>query len=297
MNAAVAQGDRGRPGGVGERERLGATLVLSLLVHGMVILGVGFALNEAAPVLPTLDVILTEASTALTPEQADFLAQASNRGGGEHDEATRPRDRQTGKLPQAETGVAPAPMRAQAPAPSPPPRARIVSSTQGRDQVARAEATPPVELPRPLPEGERNIDRELAMARLAAEIHQDRERYAKRPNRKFVSASTREYEYAAYLRDWVDRVERIGNLNYPDEARRRRLAGQVVISVAIRRDGSVERAEVVDSSGQPLLDQAALRIVRLAEPYPPLPVTAEDVDVLHVTRTWQFLPGGEMIDR
>ena len=297
MNAAVAQGDRGRPGGVGERERLGATLVLSLLVHGMVILGVGFALNEAAPVLPTLDVILTEASTALTPEQADFLAQASNRGGGEHDEARRPRDRQTGKLPQAETGVAPAPMRAQAPAPSPPPRARIVSSTQGRDQVARADATPPVELPRPLPEGERNIDRELAMARLAAEIHQDRERYAKRPNRKFVSASTREYEYAAYLRGWVDRVERIGNLNYPDEARRRRLAGQVVISVAIRRDGSVERAEVVDSSGQPLLDQAALRIVRLAEPYPPLPVTAEDVDVLHVTRTWQFLPGGEMIDR
>ena len=296
MNAAVAQGDRGRPGGVGERERLGATLVLSLLVHGMVILGVGFALNEAAPVLPTLDVILTEASTALTPEQADFLAQASNRGGGEHDEARRPRDRQTGKLPQAETGVAPAPMRAQAPTPSPPPRARIVSSTQGREQVARAEATPPVELPRP-PEGERNIDRELAMARLAAEIHQDRERYAKRPNRKFVSASTREYEYAAYLRGWVDRVERIGNLNYPDEARRRRLAGQVVISVAIRRDGSVERAEVVDSSGQPLLDQAALRIVRLAEPYPPLPVTAEDVDVLHVTRTWQFLPGGEMIDR
>lgn len=297
MNAAVAQGDRDRPGGVGERERLGATLVLSLLVHGMVILGVGFALNEAAPVLPTLDVILTEASTALTPEQADFLAQASNRGGGEHDDARRPRDRQTGKLPQAETGVAPAPMRAQAPAPSPPPRARIVSSTQGRDQVARAEATPPVVVSRPLPEGERNIDRELAMARLAAEIHQDRERYAKRPNRKFVSASTREYEYAAYLRGWVDRVERIGNLNYPDEARRRRLAGQVVISVAIRRDGSVERAEVVDSSGQPLLDQAALRIVRLAEPYPPLPATAEDVDVLHVTRTWQFLPGGEMIDR
>ena len=70
MNAAVAQGDRGRPGGVGERERLGATLVLSLLVHGMVILGVGFALNEAAPVLPTLDVILTEASTALITAKA-----------------------------------------------------------------------------------------------------------------------------------------------------------------------------------------------------------------------------------
>ena len=291
MNAAVAQG------GIGERERLRATLVLSLLVHGMLVLGVGFALNEAAPVLPTLDVILTEATTTLTPEQADFLAQARNRGGGEHDEARRPRDRQAGRLSQAETGVAPAPMRAQAPAPSPPPEARVVTSARGQQRVAQAEATPPVETRRPLPLGERNIDRELAMARLAAEIHQDRERYAKRPNRKFVSASTREYEYASYLRAWVDRVERIGNLNYPDEARRRRLEGQVVISVAIRRDGTVERAEVVDSSGQPLLDQAALRIVRLAEPYPPLPATAEEVDVLHVTRTWPFLAGGEMIDR
>jgi len=300
MNAVVAEGGPARPGGpggIGERERLRATLVLSLLVHGMVVLGVGFALDEAAPVLPTLDVILTEATSSLTPEQADFLAQASNRGGGEHDEARRPRDRQAGKLPQVESGVAPAPVRAQAPTPSPPPEARVVTSTRGRDPVARAEATPPVETPRPLPPGERNIDRELAMARLAAEIHQDRERYAKRPNRKFVSASTREYEYASYLRAWVDRVERIGNLNYPDEARRRRLAGQVVISVAIRRDGTVERAEVVDSSGQPLLDQAALRIVRLAEPYPPLPATTEEVDVLHVTRTWQFLAGGEMIDR
>ena len=300
MSAAAARDGAvaaAAPGGIGERQRLGATLVLSLLVHGMVVLGVGFALNEAAPVLPTLDVILTEASSALTPEQADFLAQASNRGGGEHDEARRPRDRQTGQLPQPEPGVAPAPMRAQAPAPSPPPQARVVSSTRGDRPVPRAEATPPVEARRPLPEGERDIDRELAMARLAAEIHQDRERYARRPNRKFVSASTREYAYASYLRAWVDRVERIGNLNYPDEARRRRLAGQVVISVAIRRDGSVERAEVVDSSGQPLLDQAALRIVRLAEPYPPLPSTAEDVDVLHVTRTWQFLPGGGMVDR
>ena len=187
MNAAVAQG------GIGERERLRATLVLSLLVHGMLVLGVGFALNEAAPVLPTLDVILTEATTTLTPEQADFLAQASNRGGGEHDEARRPRDRQAGRLSQAETGVAPAPMRAQAPAPSPPPEARVVTSARGQQRVAQAEATPPVETRRPLPPGERNIDRELAMARLAAEIHQDRERYAKRPNRKFVSASTREY--------------------------------------------------------------------------------------------------------
>ena len=86
----------------------------------------------------------------------------------------------------------------------------------------------------------------------------------------------------------------MGNLNYPDEARRKRLAGQLVISVAVRRDGSIEQTRIIQSSGIPLLDSTALRIVRLAEPFPPLPETDEHIDILHVTRTWNFLPVGEV---
>jgi protein TonB len=137
----------------------------------------------------------------------------------------------------------------------------------------------------------------MEMARRAAEIQLRSEAYAKRPKRRFVSASTREYAYAAYMRQWVDRVERIGNLNYPDEARRRRIGGLLVISVAIRRDGSIEKAVIVESSHIPMLDDAALRIVRLSEPFAPLPETQEHIDILHVTRTWQFMPGGELVDR
>lgn len=280
---------------IGANERLSATFVLSLLVHGMIVLGIGFALDDAAPVLPTLDVILTETTSPLTQKQADFLAQASNQGGGEHDRSNRPRDAQIGQLPQAESGVAPRPMQAQSPQPQPPPQARVITSPRADTRAPMPEATPQAD-ETPLPRGPEKIDRDLAMARLAAEIHLRSERYAKRPKRKFVSASTQEYAYAGYLRAWVDRVERVGNLNYPDEARRRRLAGTLVISVAIRRDGSVERAEIIQSSGTRLLDDAALRIARLAEPYPPLPKTEENVDILHVTRTWNFLPGGELID-
>ena len=283
------------PGGIGERERLGATLVLSLLVHGMLVLGIGFALEEAAPVLPTLDVILTRTTSPLTQAQADFLAQASNQGGGEDEASRRPRDAQAGQLPQDEAGVAQRAVRAQSPDVAPPPEARVVASRDGEDAVPAPDATPRAD-EQPLPRGEERIERDLAMARLAAEIHLQSERYAKRPKRKFVSASTQEWVYATYLRAWVDRVERVGNLNYPDEARRRQLSGTLVISVAIRRDGSVERAEVIQSSGTRLLDDAALRIARLAEPYPPLPRTDEEIDVLHVTRTWNFLPGGELID-
>ena len=284
------------PPRIGENERLGATLVLSALLHAMLILGLGFALDDAAPVLPTLDVILTQTQTALTPRQADFLAQANNQGGGEHDKSSRPRDDQAGRAPQEERGVAPRPMRAQSPAPQPPPETRVISSPRGEQPIPVPRAQPQVQ-PDALPDGREKIDHDMAMARLAAEIQLNSQRYAKRPKRKFVSASTREYAYATYLRGWVDRVERVGNLNYPDEARRRRIGGLLVISVAVRRDGSVERADVIQSSRIPMLDEAALRIVRLSEPFAPLPKTQEDIDILHVTRTWQFLPGGELIDR
>ena len=280
---------------IGDGQRLSATMVLSLLLHGMLILGVGFVLNDAAPVLPTLDVILTQTQSPLTQKQADFLAQASNQGGGEDEKTNRPRDAQAGVIAQAESGVAPRPLQAQSPSPRPPPEARVISSTRADQPMPMPDARVQSD-ETPLPPGQEKIDRDLAMARLAAEIHLRSERYAKRPKRKFVSASTQEYAWAGYLRAWVDRVERVGNLNYPDEARRRNLSGQLVISVAIRRDGSVERAEVIQSSGIKLLDAAALRIARLAEPYPPLPKTDDEIDVLHVTRTWQFLPGGTLRD-
>ena len=281
---------------IGESTRLGATMVLSVLLHAMVILGIGFAVEDAAPVMPTLDVILTRTETALTPAQADFLAQANNQGGGEHDNSSRPTAPQAGPLPQPIDGLAPRPLRAQTPAPSPPPDARVISSTNARETMPSPQPRQEIEVT-PLPPGQEKIDRDIEMARLAAEIQLRSQQYAKRPKRKFVSASTREYAWAQYLRGWVDRVERVGNLNYPDEARRRRIGGLVVISVAVRRDGSVENTRIVQSSNIPMLDNAALRIVKLSEPFAPLPRTQDDPDVLHVTRTWQFLPGGELVDR
>ena len=281
---------------IGESTWLGATLVLSVLVHAMAILGIGFAVENAAPLVPTLDVILTRTQTPLTPAQADFMAQANNQGGGEDDKSSRPTAPQAGPLPQPVDGLAPRPLHAQSPAPAPPQDARVVASTRGEQAQPVPRLQPQVQ-PDALPPGQEKIERDIEMARLAAEIQLRSQEYAKRPKRKFVSASTKEYAWAQYLRGWVDRVERVGNLNYPDEARRRRIGGLVVISVGVRRDGSVESIRIVQSSHVPMLDAAAQRIVKLSEPFAPLPRTQEDPDVLHVTRTWQFLPGGEMVDR
>lgn len=278
-----------------EERRLRASMALSLLLHAGLILGVGFALEDAAPVLPTLDVIISQTQSPLTRQQADFLAQVSNSGGGDHDKSSRPRDAQAGLVPQPEEGVAPQTLRAQTPEPSPAAHNRVIAARDADTVLPTPRQRPEVD-PSRHPRGPQKVEHDLAMARLAAEIHLRSQRYAKRPKRKFVSASTREYAYATYLRGWVDRVERVGNLNYPEQARQRRIGGILVISVAIRKDGSVERADVIQSSNVPMLDAAALRIVRLAEPFAPLPRTTEDIDVLHVTRTWQFLPGGELID-
>ena len=281
---------------IGERQRLGATVLLSAAVHAVLLLGIGFVASGAAPMVPTLDVIMTRTTTALTPKEAAFLAQASNAGGGDSDKTGRPTAPQVGEAPRDTAGSAARQLRAQAPTPQPAPETRVVTAPDsGIPTPSSRDTTPAAQ--RPLPQGERRVDFDVDVARLAAEVHQASANYAKRPVRKFVSAATREYAYANYLRQWVDRVERVGNLNYPDEARRRRLQGRVVMSIGIRRNGSVESATLLRSSGNRILDDAALRIARLAEPYPPLPKTPEHIDILNVVRTWEFLPGGGIVDR
>ena len=284
-----------RPG-TGPGDRLGATLALSAILFGVLILGVGFALDPPAPVAPTLDVILTETRSDTPPEDADFIAQANNQGGGDSDRAERPREEQLAPVPKPDEGLAPEPLLAQAPPPEPEPVPRLLSTTGPSDQVLPQPEDQRETETEPLPTGQELVEQSLEMARLAAEIERRQQLLAKRPKRKFVSASTKEYEYAAYLRAWVARVERVGNLNYPEEARSRGLSGRLVMTVAVRRDGSIENVLLNSSSGLGILDQAAMRIVRLAEPFPPLPETTERVDVLHITRTWQFQNGNVLSD-
>jgi protein TonB len=130
------------------------------------------------------------------------------------------------------------------------------------------------------------------IARLTANLEARSAAYAKRVRRKSVSASTREFKYASYLGAWAHKVERIGNLNYPPAAKEQRLYGSLILHVAVRADGSVERIRVVRSSGFDLLDQAAIQIVELAAPFSPFPPDiAAETDVLDIVRTWQFMRG------
>ncbi len=281
---------------VSSSDRISTTLLFSVLVHAVVVLGITFVAPTPGLLLPTLEVILVEAETTAKPEEADYLAQVSQLGGGDTEERVRPTETVAGPIPKVDPGPVPLP---QSPAAPPPAPQRVEDQISARDAVREAAPANPQKAAPALDQiSSRDlIERSLEMARLAAEIERDAQAYAKRPRRKFISANTREYEFAAYMRAWVARVERVGNLNYPEEARERDLNGQLVLTVAVRRDGSVESVEIIQPSGQSILDQAALRIVQLSAPFQALPETDERVDVLHITRTWQFLPGGVLRQR
>ncbi|MEX1826380.1 TonB family protein [Luteibacter sp. CQ10] len=269
----------------------GATLLFSLLLHGIVILGITFETEKPKPSVPTLDVTLVDVANAEQPDKADFLAQASNSGGGEHDKAMRPAEPVSGPLPTPNAGLAPEPKDAQAPAPHESTPTQLVTTTGRASFAVDTRKERREQPPQPLPESDEDVRRKLEMAKLAAEVRDQSEAYAKRPKKKFISSNTREYAYAAYMKGWVDRVQRVGNLNYPDEARRNGVHGELVLTVGLNRDGSIHSIDVIKSSGRKLLDDAAVRIVRLSAPFPALPADKNRVDELYITRTWQFLPG------
>lgn len=279
----------------------GAALLFSLMLHAILILGIGFHFAKPAPSLPTLDVTLINTSNTQSPKQADFLAQANNAGGGNSDKAHRPGAPFSGPLPVTQSGIAPREMLPAAPQQQTESGPRIITTTHDSDTtVAQQRDTrtepPPREQVASVP-----VQQRLEMARLAQEVRDEQEAYARRPRRKFISANTRSVADAAYQVAWVQRIERIGNLNYPDAARRRHLHGDVVLSVTIGTDGQVRDARVYSSSGYRVLDDAAMRIVHLAAPFPPIPreqdTQGHRITELVITRTWQFLPGNRLQTR
>jgi len=283
------------PAAAGSGDRLGVTLLFSLIAHGVLALGLTFEYEKPAASLPSLDVILVQSASGTKPDKADFLAQAHNSGGGESDKPARPTDPLSSPIHKPDPGLAPRPIEAGAPKAHAPTPHEVLTRQQSQFSVHTEKEVPEQE-ELPQPTARELMERKVEMARLAEEVQREATAYAKRPKKKFISANTKEYEYAAYMSAWVARVERIGNLNYPDEARRQQLHGQLVLTVALNRDGSIRSTDVIQSSGHKLLDDAAIRIVRLAAPFPPIP-TAEKIDELYVTRTWQFLPGDVLRNR
>jgi len=270
-------------------------VAISLGLHAVAMvthftLGSGRLTDNGLP----LQVALVNAKSDSKPVKADILAQANLDGGGN-----------TEKDRRAKTPLPVAPRETPRQNVQVASRRTEVQENTTREmmtQIASPIAIPTPE-PKPLEESERTdsptanelMQRTLEAIRLEAQIARDMDAYQKIPRRKFIGAQAKEYRFARYVEDWRMKVERVGNMNYPEVARQNRLYGSLILSVSIRADGSIESVEVKRKSGQRILDAAAVKIVEMAGPYAPFPDDIRrDTDILNITRTWTFAKGDEL---
>jgi protein TonB len=280
--------------GISQTDRFGVTMFGSFLVHMVVILGVTFSLPKLRdlPGLPSLEITLVQTASDKRPQDAEFLAQANQDGGGEADSPEIARN----PLPVREIS----PVNRDFPTFQTSPQKRVQSeremtallSQQASRKIKEQESRPDkkeLQLQPPNLGLMARAEIQEERARLNAEISRTWQEFQKRPRHKFLNARTQEYKYAAYMDAWRAKVESVGNLNYPSEAKRRHLTGNLLLDVALNADGTINEISVRRSSGQKILDDAAIRIVEMSAPFAPFPPEIrEDLDVLHITRTWKF---------
>jgi len=282
--------------GVRPADRLGFTLFLAALIHLALLLGVGFSFVEPKQISRTLEITLATFKSETKPAKADFIAQENQQGSGTLDKKAIPtttevapfQDNAVNKVatpPPAKPQVTEATPKAAVATIAPKPKKTVTHHEERKPEAAPQAETPTFD----------SSQLSSDIASLEAELAKERQLYAKRPRiHRLSAASTMRDKGAWYKDEWRKKVERIGNLNYPEEARRQQIYGNLRLMVSINHDGSLYEVLVLESSGQPLLDQAAQRIVRLAAPFAPFTGDLSDIDRLEIIRTWRFARGDRL---
>jgi protein TonB len=275
--------------------RMRAAIIASLLVHVLLLYGVGVKLPDRAKlddVSPKLEIVLVNAKSKAAPAKADMLAQHNLDGGGNTD------DKQRAKSPlpvlpdqTLDSDVKLALKRVES-------LEREAKQLMTRNESKTVvESAPAPSKAAPQPEGEAApgpqasdlMQRSLEIARLEAQIARDMNAYQERPRKRYIGARSQEVRFARYVEDWRQKVERVGDLNYPQPARDRRLQGKLLVTVGVKYDGSLESIDINRPSGEKVLDDGARRIVQLAAPFARFPASiANDTDILYITRWWTF---------
>ncbi|MFI7855577.1 TonB family protein [Pseudomonas promysalinigenes] len=278
-------------------DRLGFTLFLAALVHLALILGVGFTVVKPAEVRQSMDITLATFKSEKAPKNADFQAQDNQQGSGTLEKKALPTTTEVAPFQDSKINKVTPPPAAKPEVAAPPKPEKSVVATKA-PKAQKAEPKPKQSKPQPKPAATPDFDSSQLSSQIAsleAELSHEQQMYAKRPKiHRINAASTMRDKGAWYKEEWRKKVERVGNLNYPDEARRQQIYGNLRMMVSINRDGSLYEVLVLESSGQPVLDQAAQRIVRLAAPFAPFTGDLAEFDRLEIIRTWRFARGDRL---
>ena len=273
-------------------DRLSFTVFLAVALHAALILGVTFTYVTSKPSTHTMEVTLAQQRAKRRPDKADFLAQFNQVGSGALEEKalmTAPTEAQFQDTEIRETSQD-VPQSTSYKAVEQKQTAITTTAVTDHNVTVDSEATETAPQKAEFENKKSLQARALEITRLEARIDRQRQIYAKRPRiKRLTSLSTASSADAFYLNSWRRKIETVGNLNYPQKARKNKLYGSLRLMVAILPDGSLKEVELLESSGHQVLDDAAVRIVRLSAPYAPFPDgLRQSTDVLEIIRTWQF---------
>lgn len=262
--------------------RMTYAVAAALAAHLAILLGVTFSGPDTPrqPVTPALEIVLTASQLPTErPEDAEYLGRDNQRGEGNTTEDVKPVLETEAPQLAAEDAEG----DAVDPEPAPAAGTELKDLVSSRSQDLQ-KAPLDMQNERPTPSaGSRQV---LTLAPVAR---------ADDPRERFLTVNTRQTLFADYLSAWKEKVERVGTINFPGEARRLWLEGSPVLEVALRADGEIEEITVRESSGQPSLDEAAMRILRLASPFDPFPRDLRDhYSTLRFAYEWRFLEGADL---
>lgn len=286
-------------GAAGElsRERFRFMIFLSACAHALLVLGVGFTYLTDANDESSIEVTLAQYRSQIQPDDADFIAQENQTGSGSQDETTVPSSPFISDLNDADINeVRPAP-EAQVLNETPEqPNLTALSSINAEQAVAQQRDMPEQEEKQALSEQSSSEEISLAIASLQAQLDLQQQAFARQPRKYTVSsASARKSHEASYLDSWRRRVEAVGNINYPIKARQQQVYGNVRMLISLNASGQISETRIIQSSGESLLDQAAVDIVNLAAPFEPFPEELKaEADILEIVRTFRFHEGNTL---
>lgn len=265
---------------------LGIALSVSIAIHAILLaIHFDFPVPSLKDMQPVLEVVLVNAKSRGKPVKADALAQVDLDGGGNTERKLRAKTNMPSFAAEPDAQVQLSAKRVQ----QLEQEAQRLMTQLGTG--ANGKTTLPTEqlVQTDLDKMTDLSSEKQRMAKLEAEIARQWQAYQEMPRRTFVGSRTTGVVYAQYVDEWRQRIEKIGTEHFPAEARERGVFGTVMVTVAIKANGMVEKIEIDRSSGSRLLDQAVEQIVRLAAPFKPFPAMVKrETDILHITRNWSF---------
>lgn len=264
--------------------RLRMTFSAALALHLILLIGLSFSVSTTPTQTHALEVTLALTPSDQTPDEADFIAQTSQLGSGDQANAMQPTTDLLSPFESPENNQA-VPSEQRSAERSDPER--LVSQRNSDNSASDAETA-----------DDQSAEQQVTdnSGAMRAELRRLRQLYSKLPDvLRMTSASAKSADEARYMHYFENRIEQVGNVNYPQQALTEKIFGRVQLLVVLLADGSIQRIEVLRSSGTRVLDQAAVRSVQLASPFAAFPDELRQHDQIHIIRTWQYQPNNVLI--